>query len=1511
MALDLSNKTQDQQFKAAAEFAGVPEEILRGQWAVESGKGTNMRSGAGARGHFQTMPETQATWEKRTGRTYNPDDFTDSLTMAALTMRENMQLGGGDVDRALSIYHGGTSEKNWGNLTRAYAGKVRNAGGGRLATGDTPTRRAEVQSGMVGREPTVRTSVPWDDAWRGVPFAGQFDLRELGSGKQPKLSDFEKGVIERARQQAGSRAAMIGDPNAAGEAVLAQQAVQSNLSSAVNLAVRDMAAAPRDTGKADRTTSSTQIAANAAIEEERYKTLLTTGDYFGAAFSGNLTAALMRSMSGQDPDKGYDPNWRYMDHIEDIETPDMSARERAWLREESRSMQDVERIRGLISDQRQTDRVMGTLGTTSQVALSIVGGVADPVGWAATLGAGKLAHTVGVGTRAYIQAGRPVAALAAGAAEGVSGNVLTSAAIDAMGEYRSAGDYMQDAGFGLTFGTAFSIPGMRDAQVQDIAQSVAREGARRKVDLAVRAQNEAGEGASPTKIAKIMERMEGEDDARWLQANLGNIPDSERLFARPDVGDRPAAPVASQVEVPDEFVAQIKGGEITFRVSQSDVAGVPVRRMEAIDATGAPLHDELGRPVAHLVFGEPGQVSATALGVRVSPEYQRRGIATVMYKIAKDRYGADLGDAQTGTFSSGAVSNRTNEGQAFRSGMDDSRAAFTPRTVAGEVPEGDTLPVNSIFPNAKARKALVAKYDLENREPDSAMRAQVAEVIGRAEQAVANNPIDAERLKTILARADLEATSTTMLGSESPVARAVGILLMENPEGAAGRRATASLDRSMRFEQYIGTVNRDVDQLFSMWNKEQGNSAVFSVFNASPRRRFDRAVAEELDRRWNKIEANNVHPVVKAAADVYDSGYKRMGADQQRVGTVGAERIDLTTSGYFQRKWSLGEIQNMVRDTRKRTAFLNMLEDQFTEVARFTDTDGFVKALARKYLQRLEHKAAGMVDVPANLYSDDSADILRDALTALKLNEEDIQKVVSRYSRGGASHTKGRIDMDLTRRYDDGSGGTFSAMDFIDTNLPDLYRKYAARTAGDVALAKYGIMGEAGAKVMREAIQVTTNAKEQATVLRAYDQFMAEMLGRPFGGGDNKYLQNARILTGASRLGGAIFPQLGAYADAMIAVGVMRTLDSVIGIPRLHAEVRALARGESVDNSILSGLETMGPEFGMTDYRIFGMYDVNDVTELYGREQIGVYSRALRAAGNGVRIASGHRAITAVQTRGMAEQIVQKAWRYIREGGEDKTLADMGLSPALLDDLRKYMDDVVEWDANGNVKVFDPRNVKEGGEQAMMAFRDIVWRGAGQIIQREFPGETGKWAHSGLLKVLFQFRTFSLVAHQKQLGRNLAVHGGVKALGYIIGAASIAAPIHLARVAIKMSLLPAAEQEKMWEEQASPMAIARATMNYIGMLGIMPDALDAVGGVSAGWADTMGADIPKLLRPTGGRTMGNSELLGDQFAPALGVVNDVAQGFAGRPGKLIRSVPGSNLPYIQPWWLAGEAELKD
>lgn len=1604
--LDLNGLTQDEQFARAAEFAGVPESALRGQWRVESSNGTRLRSEAGARGHFQTMPDTQVVWEQREGRKFDPDNFSDSLTLAALTMKENMGLAKGDLNDALSIYHGGTNRKNWGERTRTYAGKV-------LGTNQDAAFDGQDQFD------TTHRGVSFDAAWRGDPFAS--DGGAGNKGRKPKefLSDIEKGTIEQARVIASANAELTGDPAVAIAAQASADHVHANLQESVDAASVSEGNDSVVTQDGDKIVNrAMNEAVRSAIDNETFNRTQTIGDKFGAAFSANLTAQTMRAVAALDEDKGYEGTWRYIDHIDELETPDLSARERSMLREAT-GPESAQRILREIQQFRHDARVLGGSGTVGQLAWGLAGGVADPVGWAAGFGVSKAASVMGVGTRAFIAEGRPIAALLSAGAEGAAGNLVTSAALDALGQYKTTGDYISDAGYGLVFGWALGAKGVRDAHMTDLGRTILREGAKRNVDLAVRAQQEAGPNATPEQLRKIIERLDGEDDARWAQAALGDIPDGERMFARPDVGERVVQEadtiIPERVEeiaevsevIPGEYTATTKGGE--WKLTNEEVHP-GIYEIKAFDADG----NEAGT----LLYAKDG----TPPTVDVVEAHQRKGVATAMLKLAKQEGGV-MGDTATGRMNAPAelpslpkelkgamprygyqdkqfnlrfasdvdraayiiaqkapskrdadylkfvmeatgmtetqartygaqvreqikqvakrgrgdyltvpqifkqaeeeviVSPRTEAGQAFRTGADEGSVAvaqakrvITPaskKVIPASVKKATPTRAiaNSVFKTNKAREDVYKRYGLREKFSDeqNETRIQVAEAIGRAERIMANNPIDAARLKTILQKGDLEATSTTLLSSESPVAKAVGIMLMENPEGAAGRRATASLDRAMRFEHYMGTTLRDDDAIYQLWRREQGIGNLRAAFDSDPRKRFDKLVAAEMDRRWNGVEGpRSVHPLISAAADVYHVGYKRMGQDQIRVGTVGAERIDPNRAGYFGRHWDIGMIANL--EGPQRTAFLNMLKDQFKEIAELHD-DEFIEAFAIKYLQRLEHRAAGLVDVPANLFSDDSAKLLRESLTALKMNEEEIAKVVQRFSRGGASHTKGRLDMDLNRTYSDGNGGTMTALDFINTNLPDLYRKYAARVAGEVALAKHGIMGEQGAKTLREALRVT-GAKEK-TELRAYDQFMAEMLGKPFGTGDNKYLANARVLTGSTRLGGALFPQLGAYLDATMAIGIKHTLASIFDIPRLHKEIRALSRGERVPNGILDGMETLGPDFGMSDYRIFGLYDVADATEIYGKESIGVTSRAIRGSGNAVRIMSGHRAVTGVQTRGMAEQIVQKAWRYIREGGEDKALDDMGISASLRDELRLHMADVIEWDASGNVKVFNPRNVKEGGERAMLAFRNSVWRGAAQIIQRDFPGETGKWAHHGLLKSLFQFRTFSLVAHQKQLGRQFAVHGTSKALGYMIGAMSFAVPIHMARVALKASLLPEDQRDKMLEEQLHPVMLARATMNYVGTLGILPDMLDAGGGIAAGWADTAGVDLPKLLKSTGGRTMANGDIIGEQFAPSLGVVNDLAQGVAGRPGKLIRGLPGNNLPYIQPWWLAAEANLKD
>lgn len=1507
MTLDLRNTPADKRDEAAAAYAGVPVEVLRGMWKVESERGANMNSEAGARGHFQTMPKTQATWEARTGRKYNPYDYTDSLTLAALTMRENMGMSGGDLDRALAIYHGGPDERAWGPRTRSYAQKVRLAGGAGRGPVSAAQVTADVRASGPGRD------VSFAEAWRGDPYQYNVD-KSAQDARTPKdtLSEFQQGAVREAQETAAVQAALRGAPvqDAASVADGARREAQENLGRTVGAAIEqrgNLPATDTDQGNVQR---AIEQRSRIAREDAEFEEGLTALDYFGAAFSGNMTAGAVRAFDRSADE--FVPGWKYEDHMDEIEQPWMTGRDRAWLREEGTSPAAVARITGMIKDDQYGQRIMGTMSTGGQVGLSVFGSLFDPVGIAATWGIGKVANAGGVGVRAAVQAGKPGRALAIAASEGGGTNLLSTAVLDGLGEYRTTGDYATDASVGVFLGTGLGMLDFRDASITKQARQWAGQVQARTQEAVAQARADLGPNATPAQVtAKASQIMDEQEDA-WQRAEL-HIPDEDRFFARPDVMTRPQAPepvttpVASPERLPltmqtellddvSQYTFKLGGREVALLEVDADGGVISARVDDAVQGQG--VGSSMYATIADKLLSQGRQFksdgSVTEAAARVWEHLGKNEFVVEKNPTAKLVDGAWL--------------------------TDDGEAVFTlvGRKTVTTTPEATRLPTNSVFKSAKQRNKLIQQYDLEARLPDKTSLLQVAEAIGRVAGMRERYPVDAERARSVLGKVGLEATSTRLLLDDSDVSKAVGALLMENPEGAAGRGTTASITRSQLFDTYMGNTQRDVDAMFSMWRRDQGHTGLRTVYDPSIRRTFDTLVAEELSRRWTTgTKPKNSVGAVSRAADAYDAAYARMGKDQVDVGAIGAERIEVGKMGYFQRVYNLSEIAELShpRNAKRRNAVLNMFETMFREVEGMYDQKNpkagdvpFTRQLAREYLQRLEHRAAGLVDAPANLYSDESAKMLREAMTAMRMNEEEIQKVVGRFSRGGAGHTKGRIDMDALRTFPDGEGGELRLLDLLDTNMPDLFRRYASRTSGDVALAKFGVMGEQGAKVLREAMRVT-GASNPA--LEAYDQFIAEMLGKQFGTGDNKYLANARLLTGSTKLGFAGVVQAAAYVDAVIGVGLGHTLSAIKDLPRLFQEVRALARGEKVD-SLLTQMETLGPTFGMSDYRTFGLYDVNDTTEIYGREQIGVVSRFIRSSSHAVRILSGHRAILAVQTRGMAEQVVHKAWKYIRDGAEDDAaLADMGLSKSLIADLRKHMDDVIEWDAAGNVKVFDPRKVQAGGEKAMLAFRDLVWRGASQLVQREFAGEIGKWAHSGYLKTLFQFRTFSLSAHQKQFARNRAVHGNAKTLGYILGSLSVTMPIHLARVYQRALLLPDDEREKYIEENTSLAVLARSGMNYMGQIGVLSDVLDVGTGFGVGWVEALGGDVPDYLKPTGGRGMGRSDAIGETFVPAVGMVNTGVQGAFGNPGKLVRTIPGNNLPYILPAWLGAEAHLKD
>lgn len=104
---------------------GLPPGTSRGIVGAESGFTGHALSKAGAEGWAQFMPETRATWEKRTGRAFNPYKFDDSLELLGMQMKENLQMHKGDMNRALRQYNGGGPSR-WNNPeTQAYPDRVR------------------------------------------------------------------------------------------------------------------------------------------------------------------------------------------------------------------------------------------------------------------------------------------------------------------------------------------------------------------------------------------------------------------------------------------------------------------------------------------------------------------------------------------------------------------------------------------------------------------------------------------------------------------------------------------------------------------------------------------------------------------------------------------------------------------------------------------------------------------------------------------------------------------------------------------------------------------------------------------------------------------------------------------------------------------------------------------------------------------------------------------------------------------------------------------------------------------------------------------------------------------------------------------------------------------------------------------------------------------------------------------------------------------------------------------
>lgn len=764
-------------------------------------------------------------------------------------------------------------------------------------------------------------------------------------------------------------------------------------------------------------------------------------------------------------------------------------------------------------------------------------------------------------------------------------------------------------------------------------------------------------------------------------------------------------------------------------------------------------------------------------------------------------------------------------------------------------------------------------------------RRQAERMFQHAASFMQQNPINVERLKVITAKVGGMSDGLVLAASKNPVLQMVASLVTETTTGAAGRKANVAIRSHMLHKKLMGNLLPDYTGGFEVWNKATGGGVWDSVMVGAKRREFDRHVYDELLNRRDPNYTPNPDGNIVRAANAAEEMFERARVAQIDAGTLGADNLPGNSRGYVPQALDGTKLQDLsVQDLHLMHGELSR---QFQ--TRLGWDKPFADVFAPYYTDRIRKRAMGSKGIDGLSAGGDAGQVVRDTLEDMSLDPHmrDRAEAASK-ARAGLGQTKKRLDLDLRAQLRPG----LQMADLYVTDPLTLGRSYARRTAGNVALTESGILGIRGVQALRAAAEakVADGTTPTQAELDAFDRVTAEVMGTPVAGQVvSAGATNLGLLVGLQRLGGLVFTQAAETMQLIHHLGLRSLFSGVASLPSILGDVGRLKKGLPPERHLLTSIEQYGGEIGTDAYKMVAPLDPPDARLEQYMEQSGVLSRLLRGGGHLQSKISGFRGLMAAQHRMAAEQILMKAARFIRDGGEDVALRDMGFTKEVTDSLRLDLHNVAKWDANGRLQSFDMTQVSD--PRTAEAFVQAVHRGTSQIIQGTFIGERNKWLHNDYLRLMLQLRVFGLTAAEKQWGRTRMNHSYTYAAGMLLGQMALVAPIHAARV--QFASMGREDREKYIKENMNPIAFARATMNYSSLSGLMGDVMEIGSGVAAGWGGKDAAELMGARQQSGGV---------GRIIPAAGTIDAFQRVVTGKANAYtaMKQLPFSSLWYLAP-----------
>lgn len=1536
---ELRKLSPEQAMQAAAKDLSLPDNFFDRMWTQESGRGQNMRSAAGARGHFQIMPATQHAWEERDGASYNPDDFYEGLYLAQATMRENLDKFKDPVD-ATRAYNGGWDRSRWDNPeTVGYVNAL---------WGDQPPRLPSLKASRPAKPGTPAADALAATALSALPFPDD----DIEAGRDAAAAAQRDAEKEQARKDATHFGDVVSDA-LRDPRVMPTWAVMSKFEDGAGeadpsydyMGRRDKIEAGLSDEEREylRENAKSDASEQRALAEINYRrglnqTYSDAGAF--ATFTGQMVAGLADPASlltGVAIGKAFQVGRIGM-------SLGRAGAVGALAAEGAAANVAIEGIAD----------VSGEVKTSSDYAMAAAMGAAFVLPFARGVhrqAAGAEAERLvqGLQERAVDEQVSHISQVlkedpsltpeqAARRVEDIETEQMTRAVDEATGPQRIEplvpADVRKEMEDEFQAVTPEPVQSARERVDDDFADTVVEPTAFERIDQL--RKGEVTRQVRDTTGGTIKLSWSADGNKLPRHGSIAEALTAVHMHPLATPADKRLATYLVKVMSADGLQVDIRftarkgssnfdpnGPGVAINDHGTGTAGAAgrsslVEQMMGLSKTGlyAVLHETVHVATYHRI----NAWEAAAGKLRAD---QQRILS--QFQDLHERFRREVGELKAGQNpNSGALYAAKNLHEFAAQTMTDRQTRFVLSMMEGKPVAGKASNALREFLNIIRRiLGLSEKHSgfdeavklidqiiampLDNVKfadgrpvfaGDAPSGGGVNPLISRrardtwaermtayARDYMARNPINMERLKTLTQKIGGVSDGLILAGSKNPIMQLVASLVTETTTGAAGRKANVAIRSHMLGRKFVGNALIDYDSAYSVWRNRNGGGVIEDAFRGEKRRQFDQAVYTEVLQRRSTSYRPGADKAVMEAADALEGLFDRARLGQVDAGVLGSGNLPTSSRGYIPQ--ALDGIKLQAATVKDLALLHEGLAAQFQ--SRLGWDEEFAREFAPFYTERARRRAMGDKGIDGLASGGEGLQLIRDTLEEMQADPSMVDRARAAVSKMGQSHTKKRLDLDLLQELRPG----LRMMDFFNTNPLLLARSYAKRTAGTVALTEAGIHGIRGVRELEQASMHKLDGDQPtAHELEAFRRVMAEILGTPVATAVvSNGASNLQLLVGLQRLGGLVFTQAAETFNMIHHLGFRSLLSGIGDLPRMMGEVGRLKRGAPSGNHILTSIEQYGGEIGTEMYKMVAPLDAPEGRLAEYVDQPGVLSRLLRAGGHLQSKISGFRGLMAAQHRMVAEQIVLKAARFIRDGADDIALRDMGFTPEVTRAVKADLPHIAKWDANGNLTEFDLTRVSDA--RTAEAFVQAVHRGTAQIIQGTFVGERTKWFHNDYMRLLLQLRTFGLTATEKQWGRTRMNHGYAYAAGMLLGQMALTIPIHLAR--IQLYSLGREDRDQYIKDALHPAAMTRSLMNYASMSGMTADVMELLSSVAGGWGG------PEVREAIGMRHGSQATSVG-RIVPIAGTLDTAARVTSGRVDKYtaMKQLPFSNLWYLLP-----------